>query len=267
PVSPANTSVTVCPPYNNPIVFFAAHPDDETLGMAGTIRAAKTAGRTVFVELMTRGEGSGGCSSFPIRTACGNARVNEFTESMIHFGVDGVVGGKDGRNNLGDKYLLYSNGAANPAQGGNQSRCSAANLSPNPGVTARVNFWLTRGGAGLSLRGTSGVDDYVCHPDHYAVSLALKNAGFADTKITRSIASAIRTGTTPPAPTGAARPSRWSGRTSTHTAALRGRLPVRTPRAVAAASERASPPTTSTVRAVASTLSAGTEHPRPVQRL
>jgi hypothetical protein len=181
PVSPA-TGAAVCPPYNNPIVFFAAHPDDETLGMSGAMRAAKSAGRTVFVELMTHGDGSGGCTTFPDATTCGNARVNEFTESMIRLGVDGVFGGKDGGNNLGDKYLLYSNGAPDPSQGGNQAYCQAANLSPNPGVTARVSFWLARGGAGLSLRGTSGVDDYVCHPDHYAVSLALKNAGFADTK-------------------------------------------------------------------------------------
>lgn len=181
PVNPS-TGSTVCS-FTSPIVFFAPHPDDETLGMAGAIRAAKIAGRTVFVELMTHGEGSASCLQvFPDTTTCGNARVNEFTESMIRLGVDGVVGGKDGRNNFGDSYLLYSNGAPNPSQGSQQTYCSASNLSPNPGVTGRVNFWLAHGGSGLSLRGTSGVGDLNCHPDHYAVSLALKNAGLADTK-------------------------------------------------------------------------------------
>jgi hypothetical protein len=182
PVNPA-TGATVCPPYNNPIVFFAPHPDDETLGMAGAIRAAKAAGRTVFVELMTRGEGSGSCLSVFATTAqCATARLNEFTESMIRLGVNGVVGGKDGRNNFGDKSLLYSNGAPNPSQGANQTYCTAPNLSPNPGVTGRVNFWLSRGLSGLSLRGTSGEGEYTCHPDHYPVYLALKNANYADTK-------------------------------------------------------------------------------------
>src|SRR6266571_3765523 len=82
PVCPADTSVSICPPYTNPLVFFSPHPDDETLGMAGAIRAAKAAGRTVIVELMTHGEGSGGCGIFPDATTCGNARVNEFTESL-----------------------------------------------------------------------------------------------------------------------------------------------------------------------------------------
>jgi hypothetical protein len=181
PVNPS-TGATLCS-FTNPIVFFAPHPDDETLGMAGAILAAKSAGRTVIVELMTHGEGSGSCLSvFPTTTDCGNARVNEFTESMIRLGVDGVVGGKDGGNNFGDKYLLYSNGSPDGSQGSSQPYCSAPNLTPNPGVTARVNFWLAHGGTGLSLRGASGVDDYTCHPDHFAVALALKNAGFPDTK-------------------------------------------------------------------------------------
>src|ERR1051325_8863493 len=58
PVSPAT-----CQPYtggfNNPAIFFTPHPDDETLAMAGHIKQALAAGRTVVVELMTRGMGSG----------------------------------------------------------------------------------------------------------------------------------------------------------------------------------------------------------------
>jgi hypothetical protein len=181
PVNPV-TGATLCS-FTNPIVFFSPHPDDETLGMSGAILAAKAAGRTVIVELMTRGEGSGNCLPFfATTTDCANARLNEFTESITRLGVDGVVGGKDGRNNFGDKYLLYSNGAPDPSQGSNQAFCSAPNLTPNPGIASRISFWLAHGGPGLSLRGASGVDDIICHPDHYAVALALKNAGYPDTK-------------------------------------------------------------------------------------
>lgn len=180
---PANpsTGAAVCPPYTNPIVFFAPHPDDETLGMAGAIRAAKAANRTVIVELMTHGEGSGNCTTyFPTADACGTARVNEFTEAMIRLGVDGVVGGQDGGNNFGDKHLLYSNGAANPDIGSESSYCTYPDLSANPGVVSRVNWWISHGGSGLSLRGTSG-NDFICHPDHLAVSMAIANSGFSDT--------------------------------------------------------------------------------------
>ena len=37
--------------------ILAAHPDDESLGMAGIIERAKTAGRRVYVVLVTNGEG------------------------------------------------------------------------------------------------------------------------------------------------------------------------------------------------------------------
>src|SRR5947208_2937343 len=49
PNSPTGVSA-LCPPYNNPFIVFSPHPDDETLAMAGAIRAAKDANRQVIVE-------------------------------------------------------------------------------------------------------------------------------------------------------------------------------------------------------------------------
>src|SRR5580700_7878227 len=57
PVDP-ETLAPICAAQDRPIVFFAAHPDDETIGMAGAIRLAVAEGRPVFVELMTHGEAS-----------------------------------------------------------------------------------------------------------------------------------------------------------------------------------------------------------------
>ena len=65
PSRPTDCS-TYTGPFTQPAIFFAAHPDDETLGMAGSISQAVAAGRTVVVELMTRGTASGALS-----TLCG----------------------------------------------------------------------------------------------------------------------------------------------------------------------------------------------------
>jgi hypothetical protein len=54
PVDPTSCA-TYTGPFTQPAIFFSAHPDDETLGMAGSIHQALAAGRTVVVELMTRG--------------------------------------------------------------------------------------------------------------------------------------------------------------------------------------------------------------------
>ncbi len=45
------------PSANGPVVIIAAHPDDESLGMAGIIAQAKAAGRRVYVVIATNGEG------------------------------------------------------------------------------------------------------------------------------------------------------------------------------------------------------------------
>jgi LmbE family N-acetylglucosaminyl deacetylase/regulation of enolase protein 1 (concanavalin A-like superfamily) len=44
-------------PANGPVLIVAAHPDDESLGMAGIIERARVAGRRVVVALVTNGEG------------------------------------------------------------------------------------------------------------------------------------------------------------------------------------------------------------------
>jgi LmbE family N-acetylglucosaminyl deacetylase/regulation of enolase protein 1 (concanavalin A-like superfamily) len=46
------------PPATGPVLVIAAHPDDESLGMAGIIDRAKSTGRRVYVAIVTNGEGS-----------------------------------------------------------------------------------------------------------------------------------------------------------------------------------------------------------------
>jgi LmbE family N-acetylglucosaminyl deacetylase len=50
-------SAGAAPPSNGPVLVIAAHPDDESLGMAGIIDRAKSAGRRVYVAMFTNGEG------------------------------------------------------------------------------------------------------------------------------------------------------------------------------------------------------------------
>ncbi len=171
----------LCPPYTNPVVVFAPHPDDETLAMAGTIRAAKDAGRQVIVELMTNGDQSEYCSDTGTSSDCGKNRCREFMAAMQALGVDGVT-----VNNFGDKTLLTVGGSICPS--------NPADAVPAAGkVPARVSFWLGMNGTSnisgcLSLRGTVGYEDgggggvASCHADHVAVRLALQAAGYADTK-------------------------------------------------------------------------------------
>ena len=165
PVTPGDlTPICVIP--RNPIVFFAAHPDDETIGMAGAIRQSIDEGRPVFVELMTHGEASfvkgvldnGGTDAWhPGRHEYalstddfGDARVREFLDAMNRLGVTGVhLGG-------------FTNLKLTPAQ-----------------VATRIDYWLRLQPQGLSLRGTAGkqdpesLDHRAPHPDHAAVWEAL----------------------------------------------------------------------------------------------
>src|SRR5262249_54824982 len=153
----------------------------------GAILAAKAAGRSVIIELMSHGDqsnGCGGCGVGPQGTACGDQRVAWFKEAARRLNVDGIYLNSDPSvpgsgpyvrmsvgGGFGDKQLLYSNGVSvNTGTG-----CSFQNMSPNPGVTARVNFWA---GLGAALRGTSGTNElpHVCHPDHLAVNMAIQNA-------------------------------------------------------------------------------------------
>jgi LmbE family N-acetylglucosaminyl deacetylase len=179
PVSPAT-----CQPYtggfNNPAVFFTPHPDDETLAMAGHIKQALAADRTVVVELMTRGTASNafsivngendsnflydhgqGCSgadythygtgAYPLTDteAMGKARVREFLDSMRRLGVQAVV--------IHD----YQDGALSSQK-----------------VTDRITqYWLTRGIPGMGFYGTAGSEDAANHPDHVAVHDGVVNSG------------------------------------------------------------------------------------------
>jgi LmbE family N-acetylglucosaminyl deacetylase len=185
PSRPTDCS-TYTGPFTQPAIFFAAHPDDETLGMAGSISQALAAGRTVVVELMTRGTASNALSTLcteqtsgtvnhniacdsthfedithpapspSTRLGCsdtngfGNARVREFMDSMRRLGVQAVA--------IHD----YQDGSLASAK-----------------VAARANFWISRGIPGMTLFGTAGTLDHpATHPDHTAVHDGIASTGF-----------------------------------------------------------------------------------------
>jgi LmbE family N-acetylglucosaminyl deacetylase len=171
PVHPS-TGVTVCPPYDRPAVFFAPHPDDEVFGMGAALREHVLAGRHVFIELMTRGEGSGarsalsngqthpwhpGSHQYSLTTAqFGSARVAEFRDSATRLGVTGIF-----INGLPDGAVTSS------------------------AVSARASWWIDQRIEGLSLKGTAGNQDPstvggVPHRDHLAVYNGLNATGFGD---------------------------------------------------------------------------------------
>lgn len=171
PVHPA-TGKAVCPPYQKPAVFFAPHPDDETLGMGAAIREHVLSGRSVFVELMTQGKASGvrttlangathdwhgGSHVYPLEPdAFGAARVKEFLDATARLGVAGVF--------IHD----YADGALGSMD-----------------VTRRAAWWTSQGFPGLSLKGTAGPQDPVTvggapHRDHVAVYEGLMNSGATD---------------------------------------------------------------------------------------
>ena len=172
PVDPG-TLAPVCAKQERPIIFFAAHPDDETIGMAGAIRQSLEEGRPVFVELMTHGEASFVRGELSERGTCawhsgrhvyalsvedfGDARVREFLDALHRLGVTGVhVSG-------------YPNMGLTPAQ-----------------VGERISYWTSRNESGLSLRGTAGKQDPESaanpfpQPDHAAVWEALVASGHDD---------------------------------------------------------------------------------------
>jgi LmbE family N-acetylglucosaminyl deacetylase len=142
-----------CPPYRNLALFIAAHPDDETLGMAGAIREAVLAGRSVVIELMTHGTESRArtliCARLPgkcprSREAFGDARVREFLDAMGRLGVQAVRVHDD------------RDGSLKMEQ-----------------VSERIGFWKRNAGPGLSVAGPAGHEDQTFHPDHGAVSDAI----------------------------------------------------------------------------------------------
>lgn len=196
PVRPTDCG-TYTGPFNQPAVFFAAHPDDETLGMAGSISQALAAGRTVVVELMTRGTASAAlsalcseatsatvnhtiqCSPYSefvshpaptlaTRLGCsdangfGNARVREFMDSMRRLGVHAIA--------IHD----YPDGGLASAK-----------------VTQRANFWISRGLSGMTLFGTGGSLDNIQHNDHIAVHDGIANTGFTPRTFLSVYAGAI----------------------------------------------------------------------------
>ena len=175
PIDP-RTLAPICGPYERPVVFFAPHPDDESIGMAGAIRESLGEGRAVFVELMTHGEMSrarhklddGGTD--PWHTGShhynlsveefGDARVREFFDTAVLLGVTGV------------RVHGFKNGGLTEED-----------------VSSSIQDWIERarndGGTKLSLRGTAGAQDPqnsggLPHVDHKAVWDALTASGAKD---------------------------------------------------------------------------------------
>lgn len=174
PWDPA-TMHSIRPPFNgNVVVFFAAHPDDETIGMSASIMHEVAAGKRVFIEMMTDGRTStvhgrlndgstctwhSGQHSYLITAAqFGQARLDEFYDSAIRMGVEGV----------------YFNNAPSGTM-------TAAQVTP------RINYWITNA-PNVELRGVAGSDwldpgtvGGTGHPDHIAVWDALVAAAHPNT--------------------------------------------------------------------------------------
>jgi LmbE family N-acetylglucosaminyl deacetylase len=138
----------LCPPYRDPLVVFAPHPDDETLGMSLPIREAVLAGRTVIVELLTRGTASHAGEELGLTPEkLGEARVLEFLDACRRLGVTGV------------RINSFHDGSLTEAQ-----------------AKTRVDFWMKRNDPGLSFVTTAGPQDPPAHPDHISAFHAVRDA-------------------------------------------------------------------------------------------
>lgn len=91
--------------FHDPVLVFAPHPDDESIGLAGAILRERAQGHEVFLELMTHGEASGTRHLLESRgyrfspESFGDARLREFRDAVRRLGVTGVhvVDGGDQR--------------------------------------------------------------------------------------------------------------------------------------------------------------------------
>jgi LmbE family N-acetylglucosaminyl deacetylase/regulation of enolase protein 1 (concanavalin A-like superfamily) len=95
------------PSSSGPVLVVVAHPDDESLGMAGIIRQAQTAGRRVVVAVVSNGEGS---STAEATGEC-NAPGDREQRAAAH----GLLRNGEGRDAMGVLGLTWS---ANAAQSG-----------------------------------------------------------------------------------------------------------------------------------------------------
>ncbi len=161
PLDP-RTGDPVAGPYKQPAVFFAPHPDDESIGMAGSIAQAVKAGKDVYLEVLTHGEGSKAGFALLLRgqwvfgDALGKARVAEVLDAARRLGVKGIH-----VSDFGD---------------GNVTKQE---------VNGRVRFWEKRAAGPLTLRGTVGEGDPTLgkrtpHPDHQACWEAVSESSAKD---------------------------------------------------------------------------------------
>lgn len=90
-------TVNTPPPANGPVLVVVAHPDDEALGMTGIIDHARTAGRKVYVAIVTNGDSGvsgtesgycGAASGDPASNAAyGLTRLRETANAMDMLGL------------------------------------------------------------------------------------------------------------------------------------------------------------------------------------
>ncbi len=146
--------------YVSTALFFAAHPDDETIGMAGLISRFVSRDTQVIVEMMTDGQGSSAIHR--IRSsghqitgpAFGHARQREFIDSMRKLKVHAIV--------LNDFKSLEMTIAD---------------------VKTRLDCWAHEKVHIEYLIGTAGHDhDSADHPDHEKIYQAIKESTLVPSK-------------------------------------------------------------------------------------
>lgn len=156
-----------------PAIYYAPHPDDDTIGMAGSIRRHIDGGRPVYVVLLTDGEESGTYTWWRYSSGWasdrdgdgdidkwdfGLARRAEFKTAMTKLGVTKVFY-KGGISGFHDKALSYTNV---------RSTAQAMESSYGPGVSHKTVMKYTDGI-------WNHVGDYTYHIDHTNACNALNN--------------------------------------------------------------------------------------------
>ena len=158
PNSPDGVSEFIPNTYQPLLIIFAAHPDDETIGISGYISQAKRRGYQVVVEMMTDGNISNATNILASKgynlnpTQFGQARLREFYAAMNVLSVDGI----------------------------SWNKATTMKLSPTD-VQLRINFWKNQYIQNMEFYSVAGSDhDFAKHQDHQAVYEAVRDYGVAN---------------------------------------------------------------------------------------
>jgi LmbE family N-acetylglucosaminyl deacetylase len=152
-------------------VVIAAHPDDETIGMAGWMANRATSGHPVMVEIMTDGLGSYVQTQLMLEGAklsnleFGDARLRELVSSLRVLKVSGI---------------RYHN---------------QLSLKIDPKIVeAVIEFWKLKSSQGVLFNANAGKDhDFEHHPDHEVLYQALKKADIPNNQKLWSLLYVFRT--------------------------------------------------------------------------